>query len=223
MTLATLKKILRAINYKTVYFNFKHFPFKDAIKFPVLLSNRVVISKNIGKVIITGPLKTGIVKIGFGDVGIFDKKLSRTILKLSGTIFFKGSANIGHGSKVVVGKDAELILGRNFILTAESALVVTKKVEIGDDSLLSWDILIMDSDLHQIKDKNGVVINKAAEVKIGNKVWIGCRTVILKGASIPDNSIIAANSLIARSLEGEYNIFGGNPVGVLKSDVTWEP
>jgi len=143
-----------AINWKTIYINFKYFSLKKAIKLPILISRKVWLKNCSGKIEILGNIYSGMIKIGFGEVGIFDKKYSRSILELSGKIIFNGNANIGHGSKISVGKDAILNLGNNFIITAESSIVCFKKITFGDNCLISWDDLFMDTDFHKGTSKN---------------------------------------------------------------------
>lgn len=91
-----------------------------------------------------------------------------------------------------------------------------------NDVLISWDTLIMDTDFHKIKDFNGKRLNENQDIYIGDNVWIGCRKLILKGASIPGNYIIAANSTVVHSFESESQIIGGNPGKVLRDNVMWE-
>lgn len=214
-------KRLNKINLKTIYFNFKYLPFSQAIHIPILVSTKVYLSTLKGKIVIEAPLTPGLIKIGYGDIRIFDKKRSRTIWDVNGTVVFKGKTHIGHGSKISVWKDGELIFGENFTINAESTIIASQKVAFGDNCLLSWDILIMDTDLHPILDKNGLQCNPSLPVYIGSKVWIGCRCLILKGTQIPNQSVIAANSIVNKKLEGENNVFGGNPVRILKKEVTW--
>lgn len=207
----------------TIIFNFRYFPFKTAIKFPIFVSSNVYIQKSEGKIILDCPIKTGIVKIGFGNVDIFDKKRERTIWTVSGTVIFKGKARFGCGSRILVGDEGVLTIGKDFRITAKSSIIAFKNVEIGYNTLLSWDILILDTDFHKIMDKNGNLINKPKKILIGDNVWIGCRNLILKGSRIPNNSVIAAGSIVNNELKGEGKIFGGNPIKVLRNNVTWEP
>lgn len=108
-------------------------------------------------------------------------------------------------------------------MTAESSIVVQhKKVEFGREWLLSWDVLLMDSDFHKIYDKDGKCINEPANITVGNHVWVGCRCLILKGAIIPDNTVIAANSLVNKPLEAEHSLFGGQPAKELRRNISWK-
>jgi acetyltransferase-like isoleucine patch superfamily enzyme len=214
-------KMLAGLNFKTIYFNFKYLPTKQAVIFPIAVSKTVHLMKTDGQIIFDCPVRPGMVRIGYGDVGIFDKKLSRSIWQVSGTVTFKGSADIGHGSKLSVG--GNLVLGDGFKITAESSIVASKKIEFGENCLLSWDVLIMDTDFHIVKDKSENILNPPTPITIGNKVWIGCRCTILKGADIPDNSVIGANSLVSKKLDKENATYGGQPARILREEITWTP
>jgi acetyltransferase-like isoleucine patch superfamily enzyme len=214
-------KFIKRVNLKTIIFNFRYFPFKTAIKMPVFISNNVFLHKMQGTIKFNCPIKTAMIQIGYGKIGISDFKRTRGIWEVYGEVIFNGRVFIMHGTKIVVGKDAQLILGDNFTTSTEVSIIAEKRITIGDESGISWQTQVMDTDFHHIADEHGVVFNEPAEVIIGNKVWIGCRCTILKGVTIPNGCIIAANSLITRKLSGENNIFGGSPTRVLKSNITW--
>lgn len=205
---------------KTLYFNLKYFRLRDALKLPVLISHRVLLSEVKGELSICEPISLGMIRIGFGDVGIFDKRRSRSVWKVSGKVTFKGRTRRGHGSKICAS--GELIFGENFNLTAESQIICNKKIAFGDGCLISWDVLVMDTDFHKIKDKNSLIINADEEVKIGDKVWVGCRSIILKGTHLGNNVVVAANSCVHGPVEGDNQIVGGNPVRIYKNDISWE-
>jgi acetyltransferase-like isoleucine patch superfamily enzyme len=206
---------------KTIVFNLKYFGFKDAVKMPVFVSYNTKLIKLRGTVTIASELKTGMVRIGFSDVAIFDKKFSRPIFKNDGNICFDGRADLGHGVKIAVGPNGKLRFGNKFLLTAESQIVCKKAITFGDDCLLSWDILIMDCDFHDIKDNNGMVTNPDKEITIGSHVWIGARSMVKKGISIADGCIIASQSVVVKNINTPRQVWGGNPAVMLKEDVNW--
>lgn len=215
-----LKFIWRA-NPKAIYFNFKYLPWHQAIQFPIWVSPKTYLRKTKGLVSINAPVSPGMIRIGYGNIGIFDNKRSRTIWEVAGSVTFEGNAEIGHGSKISVGGQGELFFGNNFTVNAESTIIAYKKVTFGNDCLLSWDILIMDTDFHTITNNKGEILNPTADIIIGNRVWIGCRALILKGSVIPDGCVIAANSLITKQIVGNRQIIGGNPLTVLAQNINW--
>ena len=215
-------RFLLKLNYNTIYLNFKYFSVKEATKFPILVSSKVYLKAAAGQITIDAPIKAGMIKIGFGDVGIFDHKRSRSIWELNGSIVFKGKCSIGHGSKISVGKEGKLVLGDNFTISAESSIVAFSKIEFGSNCLLSWDVLVMDTDFHKIKDDTNAVINHPKPILIGDNVWIGCRSLILKGTEIPIGCIIGANSVVSKKLESSRSVYAGNPCKVVKENISWE-
>jgi len=219
MTAFDFFNIIRSIP-KTLRFNFHYFPFKTALKLPVVVSHRTFLRELHGKVEIPEKIETAMVKIGFGDVGHYDRKRSRNIWQVRGTVGFGGKASIGHGSKLSVR--GNLKLGAGFNMTAESTIVCAKEITFGDDCLLSWDILVMDTDEHPLYNKENERINPDKPIVVGNHVWIGCKCVLLKGANVPDNTVLAAGTLLKSSFVGENQIIGGNPPTILKGDVRWE-
>ena len=211
--------IVRSIP-KTLRFNFHYFPLGTALKLPVVVSHRTYLRELHGKVVLPEKVERAMVKIGFGDVGHYDRKRSRGIWQVSGTVSFGGKASIGHGSKLSVR--GHLTLGNGFNMTAESTIVCAKDIHFGDDCLLSWDILVMDTDEHPLYDKEHKRINPDKPIIVGNHVWIGCKCVLLKGAEVPDNTVLAAGTLLTSAFSGEQQVIGGNPPSILKREVRWE-
>jgi carbonic anhydrase/acetyltransferase-like protein (isoleucine patch superfamily) len=212
---------LKFLNIKTIYFNFKYFSFLTAVKLPVFVSSNVYLKDMRGNITIPVDSSVGMIKIGYGDVGIFDKKKSRSVWEVSGTIIFQGLAFIGHGAKICVGKDGHLLIGSNFVLSAESSIISFKRVVIGKDCLISWDNLIIDTDFHKIVDLEEKHLNQDREIVIGNHVWISARCTILKGAVIPNGSVIAANSLVAGELKDELSLYAGIPAVLKRTGIKW--
>lgn len=214
---------LTRLNYSTIRFNFRYFPFRQAIRFPVLVSRHVLLKDLGGQVRLEGDIFFGKVQIGFGDIGIFDARYSRSIWQVGGTVVFKGAAALGHGTRLSVGPNGVVTFGANFAISAESAIVCHKKVTFGDDCLLSWENLILDTDMHPIRDAAHRIINEPADVTIGDKTWIGCRCTILKGSVIPPGSVLAAGTIVSRPLDGENAVYGTGTVRKIREGIHWDP
>ena len=219
MTAFDFFNVVRSIP-KTLRFNFHYFPFATALKLPVVVSHRTYLLELHGKVELPEKVERAMIKIGFGDVGHYDRKRSRSIWQVSGTVSFGGKASIGHGSKLSVRGD--LKLGAGFNMTAESTIVCAKEITFGDDCLLAWDVLVMDTDEHPLYNKENERINPDKPIVVGSHVWIGCKCVLLKGAEVPNDSVLAAGTLLKSAFAGEQQVIGGNPPSILKREVRWE-
>lgn len=215
-----IRALLKVNWIKTLYFNFKYFPFSLAIKLPVFIFQQTYFRKLKGSINITSnSIHTGMIKIGPYGLGTTDIRYNRTILEIDGNIIFKGKCCIGSGSRICVY--GNLKIGNNFVITGNTTIIAQKNINIGHDCLCSWDNLIMDTDMHKIYNSNGVHINESRNIEIGDHVWIGCRNTILKDSYIPSNTIIAAGSVISKKFIEENTIIG-NANNILKKGVEWE-
>lgn len=53
------------------------------------------------------------------------------------------------------------------------------------------------------------------KVIIGNNVWIGARSMIMAGVEIGDGVVVAAGSIVTKSVPN-YAVIGGNPAKIIK-------
>ena len=207
---------------KTIIFNFYYFEFATAIKFPVILASNVKLMKLAGNVKLNiAKVRFGSVRIGFGDVGIIHYSNNRTTWNVSGTVIFNGKASFGYGCNINVSGLFDV--GSNFLATAKSSYVVKKEVCVGSDCIFSWDVLLMDSDLHSIRsEKSGSIINQPRKIIIEDRVWVGCRVTILKGALIGAGNIVCAGAVITGSYKYRNSIISDKQKEAIKQDVVWE-
>lgn len=213
-----LKKLFLLNIVKTLYVNFHYFPFKTALKFPIFIYGNVKLSQIAGKITVNTPVRSGLLAIGKQNIGTLDHKHVRSIWEVRGEVILDGKVSLGSGSKISVASDAVLRFGDNFSMSGNSSLVCQKNISFGNDCLLSWDILVMDSDFHKILNMQGETINAPSPIRIGNHVWIGCRSTILKGVQVADHSVIAAGAVITKTLPYTHSIYGGNNLK-LKNDM----
>ena len=91
-------------------------------------------------------------------------------------------------------------------------------VEIGDDVKLTHGVIILTHgyDWSVFKVRDGEVFGSAGKVTIGNNVFVGMNTVILKGVTIGDNVIIGAGSLVNKDIPDNC-VVAGNPARVIMS------
>ena len=80
--------------------------------------------------------------------------------------------------------------------------------------MIASDVVITDSDWHGIYDRTDYVANPKP-VKIHKNVWIGERSIILKGTQIGENSIIGAGSVVNGNIPPN-SVYAGNPAKEVK-------
>jgi len=108
---------------------------------------------------------------------------------------------IRSGSKIKVRNGAEVQIGDNTSLNHGCMIVSHEKVSVGKDVQFGPNVLIYDHD-HDFRAENGLkkLKYKTSPVIIGDNVWIGANTVILRGTKIGNNCVVGAGSVI----KGEY-------------------
>jgi acetyltransferase-like isoleucine patch superfamily enzyme len=206
---------------KTLAFNFRYLPLRQAVRLPVLVSHRVALLDFSGGVTLDDPVRPATVLLGFGSNGAFDYRRSRSVWQVAGRVTFEGPARLGNGFKLSVGIDGHVTFGPDFVLSAESQIVCRESVRFGRGCLLSWDVLILDSDFHPILADDGEAGPQDAPIALGDRVWIGARSTVLKGVRLEDDVVIAAASVVTRSEPASNVLLGGHPARVLRTGVSW--
>jgi acetyltransferase-like isoleucine patch superfamily enzyme len=181
----------------------------------------VALHRLTGTVTINGPARPGLVLLGFGEIGVFDYKRSRSVWEVAGAVIFEGPARLGHGFKLVVAPTGTVRFGQGFVLSAESQLVARQGIGFGRDCLVSWDVLIIDTDYHGIATHGKEPSLSDAPIVFGDRVWLGARSCVLKGVALADDVIIGAGSVVTRSEPRSNVVLGGNPAKVIREEVRW--
>lgn len=85
-------------------------------------------------------------------------------------------------------------------------------IEIGSDVQITHGVTILTHgyDWSVLKRVHGELLGSAGKVTIGNNVFIGVNSTILKGVTIGSNVIIGANSLVSRDIPDNC-VAAGNP------------
>jgi len=116
------------------------------------------------------------------------------------------------GAIIHIGADTGISGG-----TICSAISIT----IGTGCLFGANVTVVDTDFHPINPNNRRYNNnpcdiKCAPVVIGDNVFLGTGSIVMKGVTIGKNSIIAAGAVVSRSIPPN-SIAAGNPAVVVKS------
>lgn len=112
------------------------------------------------------------------------------------------------GAKLRIRKNAECIIGSNTSVNSNNMIACHEKIIIGNNVQLSPNVQIYDHD-HDFKVEGGIkkMRYRTSPVEIGNNVWIGANSVILRGTKIGDNSVIAAGSIIKGDIPSDSVVY----------------
>jgi len=110
------------------------------------------------------------------------------------------------------GRDPALVMGRHSALTARHYIDCSNRVDIGEFATLGGarsQVLT-----HAIDFK----LNKqtSAPVRIGRYCFVGTNCVVLRGGELPDYSVLAASSSLARAFHEPFTLYSGVPAQPVK-------
>ena len=132
------------------------------------------------------------------------------------SLTINGKFLMNENTNIWITHSGHLILNGGFI-NENVTITCAKKVVIGRNSHIAREAVIRDYDGHYIED---VSYRTAKPVIIGDNVWIGYRAMILKGVTIGNNSIVAANSVVTKDVPPNC-IVAGNPAKIIRNNINW--
>ncbi len=215
------KRIIKINWFYSLYFNFHYLPFKQAIKFPIVLFKSKLL-KCKGEIFIESEtITTGMIQLGEYLVSLYPNN-GIVWENNGGKVIFKGSCIIGNSSALSIGEKGYCELGNNFRATTGLKLTSHHSIHFGENTLIAWEVIIMDSSFHRLKNMNGEFKSKGyAPIIIGKNNWITTRCIILSGTKTPDYCTIGAGCILNKDYSGypTHILLAGNPVEVKAKDV----
>ncbi len=115
------------------------------------------------------------------------------------------------GARLECWAGAVIRIGNGTYLNRNSEIVAARSVTIGRDCKIARDVVIMDTDQHEIPGI-GLTIRP---VTIGDRVWLGTRATVLKGVTIGDDAVVAAGSVVTRDVPSR-TIVAGVPARIVR-------
>ena len=145
----------------------------------------------------------------------------------------RGKLKISGPGKVIIG-DNVTIDGRGHAVTpfthSEEAVIIIgsdsfingtrfgcqKKITIGAKAILG-DARILDTDFHSIYRNRWAedAVVGSAPIEIGENVWVGANSAVLKGVKIGDNSVVGFGSVVTTVIPCNC-VVAGNPARIIK-------
>lgn len=149
-------------------------------------------------------------------------------LQLGPGIVFKGRLVLGRGVRVSIGANSRI--GKRVLITGSGQVTIghdtflngcwigcDQKVDIGSFCLIS-DCDVVDTDFHNLPPRlrhEPLTARAIAPVHIGDNVWVGARSIVLKGVTIGDHSVVGAGTVVRADIPPRV-VVAGNPAAVVK-------
>jgi len=207
-------QILKKINFLLKINCIKTFYYSLTFKSKIIIGYGCNLNiKGKGKI----KVNNGILYIGMGI-----SKPEKTVIDIfeNALLNINGTVKIHNGCKIVATKNAVIEINDGTFINESSRIYCKKNIIIGSNCAISWNVNILDSDIHVIL-KNDEITNFDKPVIIQDNVWIGLNATILKGVTIKSNTVIAASSLIIKDCDLN-SIYAGVPGKKVDSRINWK-
>lgn len=127
-----------------------------------------------------------------------------------------GNIILDHGSSIFLGRYTRVA---NPVIRAEHHT----SIWMGERCMISSDTLIRTTEEYGIFDiATQERINPAADIVIGNHVWMGIGAKVGPGTVVGTGTIVGLSSFATGILE-PYSIYAGSPARKVKSGISWSP
>lgn len=134
------------------------------------------------------------------------KKFSNLLFKkkITSNLYINNLINEG----IKIGEKCRIFDPKNTIIDTQNPHML----EIGNNVYITTGVKILTHDYSWVVLSGiyGKLTGGVGNVKIGNNVFIGMDTIILKNTQIGDNVIIGANSIVSGKIEAN-SVYAGNP------------
>ena len=206
--------------FYTIYFNYKYLPKHQAKKMPIIFYKGAyaTISEG-GKIILSDEAVTAGKKIHIGMHTLdFEYQCEKTHLNIyEGTLQLKGSFSMRRGCIMDIRGIASF--GDKVRFAPRCRLRIHNSMSCGSDVAFSHETQVFDSNFHYVEPENlpgFYPISK--KITIGSNCWISNRCTVAPGTVLPNNIVVASNSLINKdfSFLSPNSLIGGIPAKLIK-------
>lgn len=131
--------------------------------------------------------------------------------------------------------DGHIIINPEVYIGDDCLLSCANRIEIGHHTLIAHGVHIFDNDTHpldwqqRLNDWEAICNGKKelkpyipnASITIGQYVWIGFNSTLLKGVTIGDRSVVAAGSVVTKNVPSDV-LVAGNPARIIREGLEAE-
>ena len=108
--------------------------------------------------------------------------------------------------ELVVLPGGHLEIGDNVFINYGSSLVSSAHVRVSEGCLIGTHVMVMDCDFHRVEDK--AWDTTGVRVVLEERVWLGNRSMILKGVTVGHDAVVAAGSVVTRDVPPRTVVVG---------------
>lgn len=134
------------------------------------------------------------------------------------------------GKIVLHNNKARVTIGDGVFIGPDTTLFVTDHIRIEQDVMISWGCTLIDTNAHSLHSaerltdvrdwkkgpahKNWSVV-ESSPITIQRSCWIGFNTIITKGVTLAEGTVVGCGSVVTKSTE-PFGVYAGNPAQFIK-------
>ena len=149
---------------------------------------------------------------------------SRIDFNQDNSILYLSSSSFDYFVNLSLNGNNVCFIGKNNYFNGKSTIILSesKNIIIGDDCLFSYSVTIRVADVHLIyNSKTKERLNYSKSIYIGDHVWLGQNSMILKGTCIGSGSLIGAGSIVSNKNIPSNTTYAGSPARLIHEDTFW--
>ncbi|WP_237444591.1 acyltransferase [Sinobacterium norvegicum] len=108
----------------------------------------------------------------------------------------------------------KISIGDYVLLSPGVRLSASDEIIIGNNVMMANGVYLSDSDWHGVYDRTERD-EKVTPIILHDNVWLGDSSIVLKGVTIGENSIVGANAVVSKDVPANV-VVAGNPAKVVK-------
>lgn len=216
-----IRRLRRTSLIKTLIINFSMLPIRQAICLPILVTRYTYFYSLSGKILLKDKAKFGMIRFGYFGEDCIVPSETRTLLQIEGIWELSNNVHLGNGVIIRIEPNARLSIQSNVRISNKTKIICYDNIRIGSNTRIAWECQIIDTTFHYMRNvTDGSISELTKPVVIGEHNWIGNRTNIMKGAWIPDFTIVASGSLCNKQYDiPSYSLLAGTPAKVVKTGI----
>ena len=138
-----------------------------------------------------------------------------------GEFIANNRVEISYNNTIVVNRKAKLKMGYLYSNIGTN-IICNSSISFGNHILIGRDVCVFDSDYHRIYNQEGNIINGNQDVVVGDNVWIGTRSMVLKGSHIENGAVIGANSMVMGNVDGNKVFINAREAKSIGENIYWQ-
>lgn len=192
------------------YYNFICHQIESKSRIPVLCNKHTVFDfADNSRIIVGDNLEAGKRHLSKSEAETQIKVEEEGVLEVSSHFIMYA------GSLIHILKGGHLKLGGGSFVNEYVRITCGGKIEIGEGTAIGPGVVIRSADGHQLKGSPST-----KPIVIGSHVWIGEKSIILKGVNIGNGAVIGAGSIVTTDIPA-HSLAVGVPARVIKENISW--